>query len=44
LASMADHEQNHMLDPKSVDERLLDRFLEKVPIKGEDSSTKSKKK
>ena len=33
LASMATHEQNHMLIPKSYSEQELDRFLEKVPTK-----------
>jgi len=43
LASLAEREQSHMLQPKSYDEVLLDRFLEKVPVKGEDSSGKAKK-
>ena len=33
LAMMSDHEQNHMLTPKSYSEEELDRFLEKVPPK-----------
>jgi general secretion pathway protein D len=44
LASIADKERAHMLTPKSYSEQELDRFLEKVPVKGEDSSTKTKKK
>jgi type II secretory pathway component GspD/PulD (secretin) len=45
LASMADNERTHMLAPSSYDEKLLDRFLENVPVKGEDSSSpKTKKK
>jgi len=43
LASMATHEQNHMLIPKSYSEQELDRFLEKVPVKPLDMD-KSKKK
>src|SRR4029077_6919504 len=33
LASVATHEQNHMLIPKSYSEEELDRFLERVPTK-----------
>ena len=43
LASIATHEQNHMLLPKSYSEQELDRFLEKVPTKPLDTD-KSKKK
>jgi general secretion pathway protein D len=43
LASLATHEQNHMLIPKSYSEQELDRFLEKVPTKPLDS-VKSKRK
>ena len=43
LASVATHEQNHMLIPKSYSESELDRFLEKVPTKPIDGD-KSKKK
>jgi general secretion pathway protein D len=43
LASMATHEQNHMLIPKSYSEQELDRFLEKVPTKPLNTD-KSKKK
>jgi general secretion pathway protein D len=42
LASMATHEQNHMLLPKSYSEQELDRFLEKVPIKPLDMDKKKK--
>jgi general secretion pathway protein D len=43
LASVAQHEQNHMLIPKSYSEQELDRFLEKVPVKPLDGE-KSRKK
>lgn len=33
LAALAQHEQSHMLTPKSYSEKELDRFLEKVPPK-----------
>jgi general secretion pathway protein D len=39
LASVATHEQNHMLVPKSYSETELDRFLEKVPTKPLDMGT-----
>jgi general secretion pathway protein D len=42
LASLATHEQNHMLLPKSYSEQELDRFLEKVPIKPLDTDRKKK--
>jgi general secretion pathway protein D len=40
LAALAATEQNHMLIPKSYSEQELDRFLEKVPEKKEDSKSK----
>ncbi len=40
LASIAVHEQNHMLIPKSYSEQELDRFLEKVPVKPLDTKKK----
>jgi len=43
LASMATHEQNHMLIPKSYSEQELDRFLEKVPTKPLDGDKPKKK-
>jgi general secretion pathway protein D len=44
LASLAVHEQNHMLLPKSYSEQELDRFLEKVPTKKPDSDKSKSKK
>jgi general secretion pathway protein D len=43
LASLATHEQNHMLIPKSFSEKELDRFLEKVPTKPLDTDKPKKK-
>ena len=40
LASLAATERNHVLIPKSYSEEQLDRFLEKVPTKKDDSKTK----
>ncbi len=40
LASLAATERNHVLIPKSYSEEQLDRFLEKVPTKKEDTKTK----
>jgi general secretion pathway protein D len=37
LAALAATEKNHMLIPKSYSEQELDRFLEKVPAKKQDS-------
>jgi general secretion pathway protein D len=37
LAALAATEKNHVLIPKSYSEQELDRFLEKVPVKKEDS-------
>jgi general secretion pathway protein D len=40
LAALAATEQNHMLIPKSYSEQELDRFLEKMPAKKQDSKKK----
>ena len=40
LAMMSESEKNHMLIPKSYSEEELDRFLEKVPVKTDDSKKK----
>ena len=44
LASLAEHEQKHMLTPKTYSEEELDRFLEKVPMKPDDDGNSKKKK
>jgi general secretion pathway protein D len=43
LASVAKDERSHMLVPNTYDERMLDRFLENVPIKGDDTGNAKKK-
>ena len=40
LAALAATEKNHMLIPKSYSEQELDRFLEKVPAKKDDTKKK----